>query len=242
MFKRPVIRHHEHSRNTRDMTQIKPDTFLYNIIKPKPTVFSDHVTMPIFQKEAYLRLLEKNNIELGIPFNKPIIPDSPIYKCKEAKYVNYNYDWDRVYIKLRFMKNGTIRLKCITSFKHMYDTYCVNAKKPPIKTIINAYKDMGMSKEFTDKLQANHMKNIKLSSSVFKRVDALLTKEPIKKPKKKKEEISLEEDEITETIDDKDDDEDDDRPNDDDGGMDMEIDQDEDDLGNVDEEYFSDVE
>lgn len=237
MQKRPVIR--EKVGKIIENDRIQPGTFLHKLVKPGPTQFYEPLKTPIYQKEAYLKLMERNCKDRGIEFIPPDIPDSvvEVYETKES--FNPVDDWDKIYVKLKYKKNKTVGVKLVTSFQDIYNKYCVNSKTPPIKTVVSAYKAMGYPEEFTDNLFKNHTKKMTLAPKIFKRVDLVLNKEPVKKPKKKKEEPPPQEEEIVEENEADDDNENNDDPVDDDGGMDIEVDQDDEDV--VEEEYYSDM-
>lgn len=237
MFKRPQIR----VRDVQTHVDIKPPpgSLLFKIINPEPTVFAKHVVAPIFKKDAYLNLLKKNYIELGLEYKDLNIPDEDLCETITTKDTNPIDYIDKIFLRVKILKNGTIKIKIISAFKDLYDKYYSQAKKPPIKLITSAYKSMGFSTEFIDKILANHASGIAKSDAIFKKIDGLLTKESTKKVvKKKKETKKQEDDEIIEEQEEEDDEE----PTEDDGGMDVEIDIDDEDLGNPEEEYFSDGE
>lgn len=243
MFKRPNLRPRENNDVSTYYKKPEPGTFLHDIITPKKTVFQEHIKAPIYQKEVYLALLKKNCESLGIPYIEPVIPDALIEAKHNSSFHNPIDYIDKIYMKIKYMKNGTVKIKFITAFMDMHNKYYKNAKKPPIKTLINAYKLMDFPEDFVDKFQTNYTKNINMAPIIFKKIESLLTKEPVKKTKTKKPEIKTI---ITDDQDDNinDDENDNDNDNDDeqeDEGLDMEIELDDDELVDpVEEEYFSD--
>lgn len=243
MFKRPPLRPTQTDEYPQKYKKPEPGTFMYDIVNPKPTSFYKHENAPIYQKEVYLALLKKNCEVLGIPYVEPDIPDADVKVYNVSKTYNPVDDLDKVYMKIKYMKNGTVKIKFITAFADLYNKYYSHAKKPPIKTLLNAYKLMGFSQEFIEEIQKKHTKNLKLAPIIFKKIEALLTKEPVKKTKSKKSKI-VEKEPIPEPTDDQEDDDENENENDDDNqeedGLDMEIDCDDDEICEDQEEYYSD--
>ena len=148
---------------------------------------------------------------------------------------------DRVYVKMKFLKSGIVRIKLDASIASLHEKYYSKAKRPPMKTVIQAYKSMGFSEEFLEKIKKGFARNAVQQKRIEKVIDKIFNKEPVKKPKKKKkeEEIVEEEKEIEDEDTPEDDDEDEDVPGEDDG-MDVEPEVEEDVEDPVEEEYFSD--
>ena len=123
------------------------------------------------------------------------------------------------------------------------EKYYKKAKRPPAKSIIQAYKSMGFSPEFLEKIKKSFTKHVEQQKRIEKVIDKIFNKEPVKKPKKKKkdeEEVVEEEKEVEEDDPPEDDDEEDDTPGEDDG-MDVEPEVEDDVEEPVEEEeYFSD--
>lgn len=220
-------------------------SFLYNILTPCDTKHYKYVRAPVYKQEDYLKALEKNNKEMGIPYKDPELPEytyvSPPQRLKEPELTFV----DRVYVKMKILKNGTVRIKLDPSFAMLYEKYYSKGKTPPSKSVIQAYKSVGFSPDFLEKIKKGFVKNIEQQKRIEKIIDKVFNKEPVKKPKpkkKKKEEESIEEDEPVEEIEEReeeDEDEDeDDAPEDE--GMDVEPEVEDDVEEPVEEEYFSD--
>ena len=242
MYKRPPLRVSEPYRKTNDPIRPPPGTFLHKLLNPPPTVHYKKVTQPVYQKEAYLSLLEKNNKELGIPYERPEIPDyvEPMRPEKPKEpYIDYI---DHVHVKLRYLKSGIIRVKLETSFATLYEKYYGKIKLPPVKTIIQAYKSYGFSEKFLERIKTNFDKKPDLQKKVAILIDNVFNKEPTKKTKKKKKEEEFVEEEPEEEQEEPEEDDEvcDDDPGED-GEMDVEVDNDDEDQPQQDdEEYFSD--
>ena len=235
MYKRPPLR-----LKGETIGHIRPEsgTFLHTIVNPPPTRRPhDHIRKPIYQKDAYLSLLKKSYEDAGLEYKEPNIPDYvarvTVVPPGEPK-LSYS---DKVYMKVRILKSGIIRIKLDTSFAILYEKYYSKCKQPPMKSIIQAYKSMGFSLEFLDKIKIKFSKFDDHKKRVQEKIDSVFNKEPTKKPKKiqKKEE----EEELEEDVDEEE--EDDDDPGED-GEMDVEVDEDPDEQPQEGEEeaYLSD--
>jgi hypothetical protein len=219
MYKRPPLRVREEPRPS---TRPKPGTFLDRIVNPPPSVPYVRKKYPVYQKEVYLALLKRNCKELGLEYKEPDIPDYvPPQRSKPPIEPQLTFS-DKVYMKVRILKSGIIRIKLDASFANLYEKYYSKQKQPPMKSVIQAYKSMGFSPEFLEKIKTRYSKFAEHRKKVEKMIDEIFNKEPAKKPKKKKEEVIEEEEEEEEDEEDQDDD-----PGED-GEMDVELDNDDD--------------
>jgi len=238
MYKRPPLR-------VRDLPvessheKVLPGTFLYSITNPPPTFIRKHVKRPVYMKEVYLPLLEKNCKSMGLEYKEPDIPDYvPRVKANAVTEPILGYA-EQVYLKLRVLKSGVIRVKLDASFATIYEKYYSKQKIPPIKTSIQAYKSMGFSDTFIEKIKKKCDSKVAFGKKVSGIIDSIFNKEPAKKPKniKKKEdnvEVEVEEEEEDEQ------DPDDVQPEEDEA-LDMEVDEDLEEQAQEDEEaYLSD--
>lgn len=234
MYKRPPLRVNTGPPKIHDPTKIPQNSFLYKLLNPPPTKFYTRVKQPVYRKNDYLALLEKNCNELGIPYVKPDIPE---YEAPTLQQKNVEPDLqfaDQVYMKLRILKSGIVRVKLDTSFTTLYEKYYSKVKKPPSKVVIQSYKSMGFSEEFLKNLKNNFERKAGYQKIVDKIIERVFNKEPVKKTKKKKEEIP---EEVEEEPQDDDEEQDDDGPEEDEA-LDVEIDEDLEEQQQ--EEYFSD--
>jgi hypothetical protein len=227
MYKRP-------SQRVRCPPPIKGDrpregTFLYDIINTKPTTVYEYKKAPIYDKHIYLKFLEKNNKQLGIPYKEPDLPDPVPYEQPNPSNEPVLEFGDRVQVVLKVLKSGIVRVKVNGAIATMYDKYYRQGKQPPIKTIIQAYKAHGFSKEFLEKIKKSHDKKMLFAKKVPKILERIFDKEPAKKPKKEKKKEPEEEEPLEEE------EEEDDVP-DEEGQMDIEPDEEE---VVEEEEYFS---
>lgn len=231
MYKRPSKRVKVHPvRGT-----IPPGSFLGSIIHNEPPKFYEQVKQPVYQQESYLRALKKNYEDNGLPFKDPELPDyvEP-ERPQPTKEPELTYG-DRVQVTFRILKSGIVRVKVNAAIADVYNKYYRCGKKPPFKTILQAYKSHGFSKEFLEKIKMKNEKQKLFATKVEKILEKIFDKEPVKKPKKeKKKPVEEEEEQLPEV----EEEEEDDVPEDE-GGLDMELEVDEE---VVEEEYFSEPE
>lgn len=228
MFKRPPqrVRYPPATR----VGKPEPGTFLYDIINTTETKCYRYERAPIYKKEDYLKMLKKNNTELGIPYVEPDLPDAP--ECSPPETPNepkLEYG-DRVGVSLKILKSGIVRVKVSAAIATMYDKYYSRGVQPPFKTVLQAYKSHGFSPQFLERIKKSHEKKMVFAKKVPKIFEKIFEKEPVKKIKKKREEEKKEvpDDEPEQEL------EEDDIP-DEEGELDVEPD--EEDI--VEEEYFS---
>jgi hypothetical protein len=239
MYKRPALRPSVPSKILKP-TRVEEGSFLYKLFCQPPIKPVERVKQPVYQKDVYLALLKKNYEEYGLEYKEPDIPDyNPPVRPEKNKEPELRYA-DQVYMKVRILKSGIIRVKLDASFYNLYERYYSKNKIPPIKTVIQAYKSMGFSDDFLQKIKKKHDKNITFMKKVSPKIDAIFNKETIKKPKKKKVE-TVEEDEVPPDEDDEEEEEEEEEDAGEDGEMDVEVDEDLEEQPQEDEEvYLSD--
>ena len=209
--------------------------FLGSIIHNEPPKFYERVKQPVYQQDVYLKALKKNYEDNGLPFKDPELPDyvEP-ERPQPTKEPELTYG-DRVQVTFRILKSGIVRIKVNAAIADVYDKYYRRGKKPPFKTVLQAYKSHGFSKEFLEKIKMKNEKQKLFATKVEKILEKIFDKEPVKKPKKeKKKPVEEEEEQLPEV----EEEEEDDVPEDE-GGLDMELEVDEE---VVEEEYFSEPE
>jgi hypothetical protein len=235
MYVRPPLRVKDLPRNTHDPVRIPDGSYLHNLIQRGSTVRPVPVRAPVYQKDTYLALLKKNYEECGLEYKEPDIPDY-VERVRPQKLEEPQLKYaDWVYMKVRILKSGIVRIKLDSSFAILEEKYYSQCKTPPLKSIIQAYKSMGFSEKFLDHLKKKYERKVTFGKKVGPAIDAIFNKEPAKK--KKKPEI---EQEVEEPVDD-DDDVEMDEPMDDEG-MDVEVEEDPDEQPQEDDEeaYISD--
>lgn len=192
---------------------------------------------PVYNQDAYLKLLERNYKNAGVPFIKPDLPIHIHPEPPDSKQEPVIDVPDRVYMNLRILKSGIVRVKLSGTIWDLHEKYYKYAKKPPPKAIIQAYKGHGFSKEYMEQIKVNFEKQKQIAKRVEKVFAKIFEKDPVKKVKKKVEkkddEIIIDEQEPEE--------EENEDENEDDGGMDVEPDMEDEEVVE-DEEFLSDGE
>ena len=133
-------------------------------------------------------MLKYNYEVTGVNYIEPVLPESIKYKKKETLKEPELLYGDSVYVKMRILKSGIVRIKIDTSIATLYEKYYSKAIRPPPKSVIQAYKSMGFSEGFLEKIKRNFAKKEKEQKRIEGVIDKLFNKESAKKVKKKKEE------------------------------------------------------
>ena len=228
MYKRPQLRPREESRPS---SRPQPGSFLYGIVNPPPKQEYTRRKYPIYMKHVYLPLLKRNCDELGIEYKEPDIPDY-VPPERPHKPVEPSLPFmDKVYMKVRILKSGIIRIKIDGSFLSLYEKYYSKAKLPPNKTVLQAYKSLGFSESFLEQVKLKFSKFQEHKKKVEQKIDSVFNKEkkePTKKPKKVKKKVEelIEDDEPVEDEENEEDEVDEDDDPGEDGEMDVEVDED----------------
>lgn len=235
MYKRPSKRVKVHPVPTPVRGTLPPGSFLGSIIHNEPPKFYERVKQPVYQQDVYLKALKKNYEDNGLPFKDPELPDyvEP-ERPQPTKEPELTYG-DRVQVTFRILKSGIVRVKVNAAIADVYNKYYARGKKPPFKTVLQAYKSHGFSKEFLEKIKTKNEKQKLFATKVEKILEKIFDKEPVKKPKKEKKKPVEEEEQLPEV----EEEEEDDVPEDE-GGLDMELEVDEEVV--EEEEYFSEPE
>tara|TARA_B110000503_G_scaffold4746_1_gene6313 strand:- start:17 stop:679 length:663 start_codon:yes stop_codon:yes gene_type:complete len=170
-------------------------SFLYKVMVKTPTEHFVKPILPIYNIRDYLRLIEENSRYLGIPFVDPqlpvYVPHQPPPRTKEP-VLDY---LDKVYVNLKILKNGMIRIKIVPNFLILYEKYYKHAKRPPFKLTIQAYKAAGFSDTFLERINRSEERKLLFAQKVPTILEKIFDKEPVKKMKRavKKKEIVVEE-------------------------------------------------
>jgi hypothetical protein len=177
---------------------------------------------------------------MGIEFKDPCLPEYIPPPKPEVTKEPELLTPDRVYLKLRYLKSGIVRVKFETSFASLYEKYYSKNIMPPQKSVIAAYKSFGFSDKFLDRIKYKYKRFPILQKRMENVYEKIFNRETVKKIKKKKEEEQiveeLPEEEKVGDVEVEDDEEEDDVVN-----MENEMDVDEEDVEEVvEDEYFSD--
>lgn len=206
---------------------IKPleGTLMYDIMNPTPTVYPYIIKGPIHKYDDYIRLFKRNNDEMGISFTEREYPEyiPRVYSvASDEPKLEYS---DQVQVSLKVLKTGLVRIKVNAAVSTLNEKYYSTYKKPPIKSVIQAYKSHGFSDAFIEKIKRGNERNLEFGKKIGGIIQKIFDKQPVKKIKKKKE-VEIEEPEVEPENDDDENDEDDVVPEED-GGLDVEPDEDE---------------
>jgi len=179
----------------------KEGSFLYDITTKTDPIVYEFKKRPVYQQDGYLTALKKNNEEMGIPYVEPQLMEPTPRHVPEKPIEPELVYGDRVQVTLRVLKSGIVRVKVNGAIADMYDKYYRRGKKPPFKTVLQAYKSHGFSKEFLERMKKNNEKQLTFAKKVPGILEKIFDKEPVKKPKKEKkpvEELPPEEEEVEE--------------------------------------------
>jgi len=236
MYKRPSKRVKVHPVSRPVSGTLPPGSFLGSIIHNEPPNFYERVKQPVYQQDVYLKALKKNYEDNGLTFKDPELPEyiQP-ERPQPTKEPELTYG-DRVQVTLRILKSGIVRVKVNAAIADVYDKYYRHGKKPPFKTVLQAYKSHGFSKEFLEKIKMRNEKQKLFAAKVEKILEKIFDKEPVKKPKKEKKRLVEEEEEQLPEVEEEEEDE----VPEDEGGLDVEPEVDEEVV--EEEEYFSEPE
>ena len=226
MLKRPT--HRFHPPTTPNVSR-PTSGVLANIIqgfKTEPIRPQKQKKFAIQASSVYARLLEKNYDYYGVPFKSPDIIEVQPPKKHEAQDEPELDFVDKVYLKLIILKSGKVRVKLIPHFLELWYNYYSKGKKPPIKTVIAAYKAIGFSDVFLQKIITNQKKRIEFAKKLEKIIEKIFDKSMTTKRKPVRAKV---EEKVGEKVEEKveeveiidaaveDDDDDDDGPEEDEG-------------------------
>lgn len=230
MFRQPSRRIQSRG-HTDNVCRPLEGTLLHTILNPAPTEYPVITKGPIHNYDDYLRLFKRNNDDMGIPFSVREYPEcttpTPVITPNEPT-LDYI---DQVQVSLNVLKSGIVRVKVNTAIATLNEKYYRVYKKPPVRSMIQAYKSHGFSDAFIDKIKMGSERHKMFGKKLDTIIEKIFDKQPVKKIKKKKE-IDVEPENEEEENDD------DPVPGEDDG---LDVEPDEDDVVEE-EEYVSDVE
>ena len=223
------------------MTKLTPGSFLYNILYGKNDNTIEKKPFYVQNKKDYLESLERNCKEMGIPFKKPYVEETPPYEKVDDSIETHIEHLDQIVVNLNVLKSGKVRVKVLPHMAVLNEKYYSKYKIPPIKSISSALKAIGYSQELIDSMMVKYKKRNALIEKKWKilekRFDAPST---ASRNKKKKADKKAEAEAETEVIDDEDPEDekkDDDEPEEDEAIV---VDEEGDEEEVVEDEYVSD--
>jgi|TARA_B100002019_G_scaffold292847_1_gene317409 hypothetical protein len=169
--------------------------------------------------DDYLKLLKKNYEYWNVPFKSPdVIESKPPNTLENNQEPDLEFV-DKIYVKLTILKSGKVKVKLIPNFLVLWNTYYSKGKIPPFKSVMAAYKALGFSEEFIEKINKRKETRVAFFKKLEKIIERIFDKKSVPKKKsiKKPIEDKPESDEIENDVDD--DDEDDDGPEEDEAIM-----------------------
>ena len=102
-------------------------------------------------------------------------------------------------MRLSVLKTGKVRVKMVMHGAQLYEKYYSQAKAPPIKTLMSAYKNLGYSEAFIQSFTEKHKKRVVFGKKVAAILEKIFDKSANAKKKtaaaKKKEEEEVKEEE-----------------------------------------------
>lgn len=219
MLKRPTQRVHV---SPCIHTEPVPGTFLHKIIRPDTRIQRPENSKSFARQNAddYIKLLKRNYEYWGVPFKCPdVIESKPPITNKKIAEPTLEFV-DKVQVKLTILKSGKIKLKLIPNFLVLWNTYYSKGKVPPFKSVMAAYKALGFSEQFIEKINERKTKRVIFFKKLEKIIEKLFDKKsvPRKKPVKKLIEKKPEPEEVEIEVIDDDNNNDEDRDDDDDDG------------------------
>ena len=231
MFKKPSQR--VKCPPVRNVGKPQPGTFIYDMMTPREVDTFTFVKGPVYKHDDYFKLLENNHKKMGIPYVKPnLLESTPYVPPSESNEPRLEFP-DQVYVTLRVLKSGIVRVRVNCAIMMMYEKYYRQGIQAPFKSVLQAYKSHGFSHEFLEKIKKSNEKKQLFAKKVPEIFTKIFEREATKKAKKEKEKEKEEE------VPPLDDVEDDDIPPIEECELDVEPDEEE---GVDEEEYVSDNE
>lgn len=211
------------------MKRLRGAELLEYLTKPPPTLWSDHVKVPVYRQEDYLRLLKKDYEEKGLEYDEakfrvPVDPPE-IQKFEEPE--SCTHPFGELFLNLTYTKTK-VKVKINYALYNLHEKYYAVGKAPPVKTLVQALKTVGHSNEFLKKVIRGYDENALYAKKIWKYLEKKLFKEEKKKKKKKKKQPVV--DEFGDVVEDEDEDQETESTitTGDDDVFDMEMDDDED--------------
>ena len=221
--------------------QLLPGSLVYDIVNAKYKPEPDRQPFYVQNKKDYLESLERNCKEMGIPFKKPYVEETPPYEKVDDSIETHIEHLDQIVVNLNVLKSGKIRIKVIPHMAVLNEKYYSKHKIPPIKSITSALKALGYSQEFMDSMMVKYKKRNALIERKWKILDKFFeAPSTASRNKKKKADKKVEAEAVEVGVEDEDPEEekkDDDEPEEDEAIV---VDEEGDEEEVVEDEYVSD--
>ena len=222
MYRRPVPRQKIHTASL--VRPTKDDVRRILKIVPREEREEPSKVFSVQNSELYLKLIKRNYEYYELEFKKPEVVEL-VYIPPPVKVIERHFEYpDNVVVKLNVLKSGKVRIKLFSHVAQLWEKYNSKGKIPPHKMLVSAYKSMGYSEAFINKMNKSferkkvlEIKYEKMIQNIFER-PSTKKKAPAKKKKKDEEpddtveeepdddDVTPEEDEAIEVDNDDDDD------------------------------------
>jgi len=222
MYRRPAPRQKIHTASL--VRPTKDDVRRILNITPPEEREKPSKSFSVQNSELYLKLIKRNYEYYELEFKKPEVVEL-VYIPPPVKVIERHFEYpDNVVVKLNVLKSGKVRVKLFSHVAQLWEKYNSKGKIPPHKMLVSAYKSMGYSEAFINKMNKSferkkvlEIKYEKMIQNIFER-PSTKKKAPAKKKKKDEEpddtveeepdddDVTPEEDEAIEVDNDDDDD------------------------------------
>ena len=177
---------------------------LEDIIKPPPTEWYSPPGEPVYQKKYYIDDLRRNYRELGLDekrvdeIDKKIPESSLVFSKTESEKINFDYI-DKLVFKLNVV-DDEIKVEIDSTMYDMYEEYISKYVVPPLELQIKAFKSVGASDKFIEKMIKKIENKKKIENEIDLLIEKVFEKDQKKKTQKKKEKEIVEEVEEKEIV------------------------------------------
>lgn len=208
MYRRPAPRQKIHTASL--VRPTKDDVRRILKIVPREEREEPSKVFSVQNSELYLKLIKRNYEYYELEFKKPEVVEL-IYIPPPVKVIERHFEYpDNVVVKLNVLKSGKVRIKLFSHVAQLWEKYNSKGKIPPHKMLVSAYKSMGYSEAFINKMNKSferkkvlEIKYEKMIQNIFER-PSTKKKAPAKKKKKEEEPEEKPDDTVEEEHDDDD--------------------------------------
>lgn len=208
MYRRPAPRQKIHTASL--VRPTKDDVRRILKIVPREEREEPSKVFSVQNSELYLKLIKRNYEYYELEFKKPEVVEL-IYIPPPVKVIERHFEYpDNVVVKLNVLKSGKVRIKLFSHVAQLWEKYNSKGKIPPHKMLVSAYKSMGYSEAFINKMNKSferkkvlEIKYEKMIQNIFER-PSTKKKAPAKKKKKEEEPEENPDDTVEEEHDDDD--------------------------------------